>query len=260
MEGIEVSTNYTKLINNLDALKLYEFRNRLDEYISYINDKHITLIDSLYELTEYELEYKQQKTISTRIRFAGFPFYKTIEDFDFSYQPTLNKEKILDLVSLRFIENKENILFVGTPGVGKTHLATSIGIEAAKNNLLTYFINCNDLIGQLKKAHKENRLSDKLKALCKYKLLIIDEVGFLPLDEEASHLLFQLISKRYEKTSTIITTNKALSTWGEIFGDNVLANAILDRLIHHSHVVTINGRSYRTKDQINSLDGKKTPA
>lgn len=251
-----MSNNYIKLINNLEALKLYEFRKHLDQYITYVNEKEKTVIDCLYELTSYEIEYKQKRTIDTSIRFAGFPFYKTMEDFDFTFQPSVNKERILDLATLRFIENKENLLFVGTPGVGKTHLAVSIGIEAAKNKKTVHFINCNDLILQLKRAHLDNRLDTKIKALCKFKLLIIDEVGFLPLDAEASHLLFQLVSKRYEKSSTIITTNKALSTWGEVFGDNVLANAILDRLVHHSHVITINGRSYRTKDKIDTITDK----
>ena len=143
---------------------------------------------------------------------------------------------------------------MGSPGVGKTHLATSIGIETASNRKLTYFIHCNDLILQLKRAHLENRLEQKLKFFTKYKLLIIDELGFIPLDDEASKLLFQLISRRYEKVSTIITTNKQLSQWGEVFGDNVLANAILDRLLHHSHVISITGRSYRTKDILEDSD------
>ena len=129
-----------------------------------------------------------------------------------------------------------------------------MGIEAAKNRNSTYFINCNDLILQLKRAHLENRLETRLKFFAKYKLLIIDEVGFLPLDSESSNLLFQLIAKRYEKHSTIITTNKSLSRWGEVFGDNVLANAILDRLIHHSHIINITGRSYRTKDKMSMIE------
>ncbi len=121
-------------------------------------------------------------------------------------------------------------------------------------DIYTYFINCNDLILQLKRAHLENRLETRLKFFAKYKLLIIDEVGFLPLDSESSNLLFQLIAKRYEKHSTIITTNKSLSRWGEVFGDNVLANAILDRLIHHSHIINITGRSYRTKDKMSMIE------
>lgn len=135
-------------------------------------------------------------------------------------------------------------------GVGKTHLATSIGIVAAKNRDSTYFINCNDLISNLKKANSENRFMNRLNHYAKYKVLIIDEMGFLPIDKEGANMLFQLINKRYENHSTIITTNKSFGKWHEIFGDVTLANAILDRLLHHSHIININGNSYRLKDKI----------
>lgn len=248
-------TNYNKLLNNLEILKLEKIREHIDEYIALINETKKDVVDALYELTNYEVTLKEQRVMSHSVKTANFPYIKTFEDFDFSYQPSLNKEQVLDFKNLRFIENKENILFIGTPGVGKTHLATSIGIESAKNHNATYFINCNDLILQLKRAHMENRLEERLKHFSKYKLLIIDEVGFLPLDDESSNLLFQLITKRYEKHSTIVTTNKSLSRWGEIFNDVVIANAILDRLLHHSHVINITGKSYRTKDMI--IDNSK---
>lgn len=244
--------NYNKLINNLETLKLFKFKDKLDDYIDLINNKQKTIIDAIYELTELEIDSLKEKMIAHSIQFAGFPFYKTLDEFDFSFQPSINKELILDFNNLRFIERKENILFVGSPGVGKTHLATSIGIENARNNHSTYFINCNDLIQALKKAYLQNRLDDKLKTLSKYKLLIIDEVGYLPIDIESANMLFQLINKRYEKNSTIITTNKPFSKWGELFGDNMIANAILDRLLHHSHVINITGKSYRTKDIISN--------
>lgn len=240
--------NYNKLLNNLEILKLIKIKDNLDNYIDLINNKKKDLVDGLYELTNLEISTFEEKRRLHSIQFAGFPYIKTFEDFDFSFQPSLNKEKIMDFKNLRFIENKENILFVGSPGVGKTHLAISIGLENTKTYKSTYFINCNDLIEVLKKAHSHNRLDEKLKTLAKYKLLIIDEVGYLPIDPEGANMLFQLINKRYEKNSTIITTNKQFSKWGELFGDSMIANAILDRLIHHSHIINITGKSYRMKD------------
>lgn len=243
-----IMNNYNKLLNNLETLKLNQIKDNLDNYIDLINNKNKDIVDSLYELTNLEINMSEQKRILHSIQFAGFPFFKELEDFDFSFQPSINKEQILDFKNLRFIEKSENILFVGSPGVGKTHLATAIGIENAKCNHSTYFVNCNDLIQSLKKAFLHNRLDDKLKTLAKYKLLIIDEVGYLPIDVEAANMLFQLVNKRYEKHSTIITTNKPFSKWGELFGDNMIANAILDRLLHHATVINITGKSYRTKD------------
>ena len=242
--------NYNKLINNFETLGLPKFIENIEKYIEFINSGSKTVVDALYELTEYECNMRTERAMNACVKVANFPFLKTFDDFNFSFQPSINKEQILNYKYLQFIENKENIIFIGSPGVGKTHLATSIGIEATKTRVSTYFISCNDLILQLKRAHLENRLEQRIKFFSKYKLLIIDEVGFLPLDIESSNLLFQLIAKRYEKNSTIVTTNKPLSRWGEIFGDPVLANAILDRLLHHSNVVNIVGRSYRTKDII----------
>ena len=245
-------SNYIKLTNNLEVLRLERIKENLDKYIELINKKEKDVVDALYELTNLEIELMNERAIYGCVRTAGFPFIKTFEDFDFSFQPTINKEQILDFKNLRFIENKENIIFVGSPGVGKTHLAISIGITAAQNRDSTYFINCNDLIANLKKANSENRFMNRLKHYSKYKLLIIDEVGFLPIDREGANMLFQLINKRYENHSTIITTNKPFGKWHEIFGDVTLANAILDRLLHHSHIININGNSYRLRDKLKS--------
>ena len=227
-----------------------EFRTNIERYIGYVESGEKTMIDALYELTELELDLRTKRAMNACVKVANFPFIKRLSDFDFSFQPSINKEQIMNFKYLQFLEKKENIIFIGSPGVGKTHLATAIGIEAASMRTSTYFIGCNDLVLQLKKAHIENRLEQRLKFFSKYKLLIIDEVGFLPLDTESSNLLFQLIARRYEKNSTIVTTNKSLSRWGEVFGDPVIANAILDRLLHHSTVINIVGRSYRTKDII----------
>jgi DNA replication protein DnaC len=243
-------SNYNKLINNLESLKLLQVKDRLDQYLDLINEKEKNVVDALYELTSLEISLKNDKAEYAMIKVANFPYKKTFEDFDFSFQPSINKDKMLDLKNLRFIDNKDNILFVGSPGVGKSHLATAIGMETAKNRLSTYFINCHELVEQLKKAHLENRLQTRLKHFGKYKVLIIDEVGFLPFDIEGANLLFQLINLRYEKNTTIITTNKAFSKWYEIFNDITIANAMLDRLIHHSIIVEITGNSYRLKDKI----------
>lgn len=246
--------NYIKLTNNLETLKLYEIKNRLESVIERNNQGSINFTDGLYELTERELEYQKERAKVALVKVANFPFQKTFNDFDFNFQPLINRQEILDLKYLKFISNNENILFVGPPGVGKTHLATALGIESALNRISTYFISCHDLILQLKRAHLENRLEQRIKHYASYGVLIIDEVGYLPLDIESSNLLFQLIAKRYERKSTVITTNKNFSEWGEVFGDAVLANAILDRLLHHSKVFLIKGRSYRTKDIIKIND------
>ncbi len=247
-------SNYNKLLNNLETLKLDKTKENIDVYADMINNKQIDFINALYELTSLEVELLEQKVIHGCVSVAGFPYLKTLDDYDFSFQPTINKDKILEFKNLRFIEQKENILFVGSPGVGKTHLAISIGVLCAKNRYSTYFINCNDLISNLKKAYSENRLEIRLKHYAKYKVLIIDEVGFLPIDKLGANILFQLINKRYEHTTTIITTNKTFGNWAEVFGDPILANAILDRLLHHSHVFVINGKSYRTKDILEERD------
>ncbi len=248
--------NYHKLLNNLEALKLSKIRDNIDNYIDAINEKKKDIVEALYELTQLEIRMRQENAIYGCVKVANFPFYKTLDDYDFSFQPTLNKDKILEFKNLRFLENKENILFIGSPGVGKTHLATAIGIEAAKNRQITYFIHCNDLVNNLKKAYYENRLEAKLKFYSKYKVLVIDEIGFLPIDKDGANMLFQLINQRYEKKSTIITSNIPFSEWADLFGDPVLANAMLDRLLHHSHIINITGRSYRTKDII-PLDTKE---
>lgn len=249
-----MSTNYNKLLNNLEELKLNTIRENVSQYIDLIANNEKTAVDALYELTEKEKSVRKDRAIVSCIKTAGFPFNKTLDDYDYEFQPSVSKKEMDDYATLRFIENNENLLFIGSPGVGKTHLATAIGIEAARNRYSVYFISCQELINQLKKAEQENRLVQRLKAFTRHKLLIIDEIGYINLDIDAANLFFQLISLRYEQKSTIITTNKNLSKWTDIFCDPIIANAILDRLLHHSHVINIVGPSYRTKDVIDSLE------
>jgi DNA replication protein len=241
--------NYNKLKNNLEKLKLDKINENMDNYIDLVNKKEKNIVDALYELTEAQVNFKDEKAKMSLVRTAGFPYNKTFEDFDFTFQPSVDKEELLDLKNLRFINKKENILLIGSSGVGKTHLAISIGIECAKNRLSTYFITCYDLIQKLKKASLENRLLDKMKVYEKYSVLIIDEIGYLPIEVEEANLLFQLINKRYEKNSTIVTSNISFDKWGELFKDNTIASAMLDRLLHHSNIFNITGNSYRIKDK-----------
>jgi len=224
----------------------------LDETIDFMNNNDLSFVDTLIKLTDYEIDMKEINMVRSMVKVAAFPHLKEIKDFDFSFQPSVNKEQILDFASLRFIERKENIVFLGPSGVGKTHLATSIGIAAAKKRTSTYFIKCHDLILNLKKAKLENRLENRLKHYAKYKLLIIDEIGYLPIDSDEAKLFFQLIDLRYENKSTIFTTNSNFKDWSEIFQDPKIANAILDRILHHATVVSIVGDSYRLKDHIKS--------
>lgn len=239
---------YAKLLNNLETLKLEKMYSYIPTYLDTVAKEEISVLDALVHLTDKEIIHKNEMASKIQISVAGFPFVKRANEYNYDFQPSVNKNQIQDLCSLRFIEKKENILFYGTPGVGKTHLATSIGIEAASKRYLTYFISCHDLIQNLRKAYDENRLEARLKHYSKYKVLIIDEIGYLPIDKTGANLFFQLITKRYENTSTIITTNQPFSKWGEVFSDPTLANAILDRLLHHSHIIKIIGPSYRTKD------------
>jgi len=244
------TTNYQQLIQNLDYLKLKQMSLHLNEVLDFSVNHQLSLVDTLVKLTNYEIDVREQNMIQSMVKVAAFPHLKEIKDFDFSFQPSINQKQILDFLTLRFIEANENIVFLGPSGVGKTHLATSIGIEAAKKRTSAYFIKCHDLIQNLKKARLENRLESRLKHYTKYKLLIIDEIGYLPIDAEDAKLFFQLIDMRYEKRSTILTTNVNFKAWDEIFQEPKLANAILDRILHHATVVTIVGDSYRLKNHL----------
>ena len=245
-----MSSTFEQLNNSLEKLKLLQMKKHLSEVTDFVSSNKLSFSDGLLKLCNYELDYKVEVASKSMIKAAAFPFIKTIEDYDFDFQPKLNKQEILELTSLKFIEELKNIVFLGSSGVGKTHLATSLGIVAAKKRYSTYFIKCHDLLQQLKRAKVENRLDSRLKYLNRYKLLIIDELGYLPIDKEDSNLFFQLIDMRYEKKSTILTTNINFSSWDSVFYDAVVANAIPDRVLHHSHVISINGRSYRVKDYI----------
>lgn len=242
-----MATYYEGLLKNLDYLKLKHLKLHLDQTLNQANIGDKSIVDILYELTTHEVQMKEASMKIAMVKTAGFPHQKGLDAFDFEFQPSINKQQILDLASLRFIGQKENIVFMGPSGVGKSHLATAIGIIAATQRTSTYFIKCHDLIMNLKKAQAENRLENRLKHYSKYRLLIIDEIGYLPIDSEDAKLFFQLIDRRYEKKSTIFTTNSNFKDWSKIFQDPKIANAIVDRVLHHAKVINIVGDSYRLK-------------
>ncbi len=242
-------TNFNALQNNLEALSLTKMKEILPGVIDKSVKTGATLQDSLTELTEAEIAFRDERARKINIVKSHFPFMRTVRDFEFSYQPSINRKQIEDLASLRFMDTKSNIIFVGSSGVGKTHLATAIGIEAASRRISTYFVNFATMMNKFKQAAKENRVEKTVKYYNGYALLIIDELGYLPIDKEATYGFFQLIAARYERRPTIITTNQSFAKWGEVFGDPVIANAIIDRLVHHSEIVKITGPSYRVKDR-----------
>lgn len=239
---------HQQTMNNLNVLKLGQMGLHLEEIAGKVGADGLSFTEGLLKLTNYEVDFKETSAAQSTIHAAAFPFVKTLNDFDFSFQPSISETQIRELATLGFMEKAENIVFLGSSGVGKTHLATAVGIEAARHHNITYFIKCNDLLQQLKKAKLENRLASRLKHFNHYKLLIIDEIGYLPIDKEDSNLFFQLVDMRYEKKSTIFTTNINFGNWDSVFYDAVVADAILNRILHHAHVVNITGKSYRLKD------------
>ena len=240
-------STYTQVLNNLDTLELSKIKEEVEFSWEKLNSNEISFIEKLNNLLEAEINFRDERAKKINITVSHFPFNKTINDFDFSYQPSINKNQILNLTSLNFIETKTNIIFMGSPGTGKTHLATALGIEAASQRIATYFVNFSDLMAKFKIASIENRVEKVVKHYLKYTLLIIDEIGYLPVDKDASSGFFQLIAARYEKRPTILTTNQPFSKRADVFGDPVIANAIIDRLVHHCEIIKINGLSYRIR-------------
>lgn len=240
---------YERIKENLSLLGMKNTLLTIDNYLERALADKINIVDILDHILTSEAQAKKGRALETQLQTSGFPFRKTLDMFDFSFQPSIDTTQIDELRTMRFVENKENLVFLGTPGVGKTHLAVALGMLAAEHRYSTYYVNCNTLIENLNKAHFENRLPERLKHYAKYKVLIIDEIGYLPMDINGANLFFQLIAKRYEKNTTILTSNKMFSQWNEVFSDLTIASAILDRILHHCTVINIKGESYRLKER-----------
>jgi DNA replication protein DnaC len=240
-------SNYHQLLNQLEELNLKSIKENLPNYLDEIAQSDQSFVESLFELTTQELFARKVRQKQQTLQRAMFPYHKKVSDFDFDFQPKIKKKEILDLMTLRFLDTHENLLFIGNSGVGKTHLAVSVGMACVERGISCLFITSTELVNRLSRAHKRGTSATALKKYAGYSVLIIDEIGYLPFSREGSNLLFQLINLRYEKKSTIVTTNIPLSQWAEIFGNKKLTNALLDRLIHHSKIIQITGPSYRMK-------------
>ena len=240
---------YERIQEQLVQLRLMQSVDRLPSLLEAAAKRELSYSDFLEELLAAELAGKQDRNTTMRVRMAHFPFEKALETFDFKFQPSLDPKIVRELATSRFIANAENVLLLGPPGVGKTHLAVALGLKACAAGYRTLFASAASLITMLTRAQSENRLEERLTALTRPKLLIIDEIGYLPLGPSGANLMFQLIARRYERGAIILTSNQSLSGWGEVFGDPIIATAILDRLLHHSTLLNVKGESYRLKEK-----------
>jgi DNA replication protein DnaC len=238
-----------ELVSLLDRMKMAHLASQLDGVCEQAAKRDLDYKDFLAEALEAEWKGRHLKGVEARLSLARFPWMKTLDQFDFAFQPSIDRKVIRELAGLSFVERAENVILLGPPGVGKTHLAIALGVKAVEAGHRVMFLTVETLLTRLSRARLENRLERQLQQFVYPRVLILDEMGYLPMNREEASLFFRLLTRRYEKASLIITSNKSFVDWGEIFNDQVLATAILDRLLHHATTLNIKGESYRLKEK-----------
>jgi DNA replication protein DnaC len=241
--------------DHANRLGLTHLGDTLTDLVERAETAQLGYLDFVDLLLEEELGLREGRRFRNALKLSGLPHHKTLEQFDFAFQPGLDARKIRDLATLEFVRAKSNICLLGPPGVGKTMLAVALAVAACQAGLSIYFTTLDDLVRRLRAAEATGRFSRQLQTYLRPAVLVCDEVGYLPLDRAEANMVFQLVSRRYERGTMIITSNKAFTEWGQVLGDDVLATAILDRLLHHCEVLNINGPSYRLKDRLTLVTG-----
>lgn len=238
---------------NLVALKMPRALEILDVTMRGVERGEIGALEAIDALLVEELTVRENRRIKMAVQMAKLAAIKTLAGFDFAFQPSLDKSRVLALSGLQFVDRAETVHLIGPPGTGKTHLSLALGVEAVKAGRSVYFSSLADIVAGLSKAERDGQLREKIRYYCRSALLIVDEIGYLPVIPGGGNLFFQLVNARYEKGAMILTSNRGFAEWGEIFGDSVVATALLDRLLHHAVVIQIEGSSYRLREHADLL-------